>query len=278
MRGAVVDGARSAAAPRARHRPAARRAAGPPPPAPPPAAPAPPRRRHRRRHRPHRPRTAAPDRPAPPPRPATAPAPVEMDVTVRVLLPSELIELLDRRARPGARRDQDDHRRDADEDAGHRQQRAQLVRQHPADGEPRALPDVHGRHASAPGAAARGGGPSGPATRTSERSVPSRIRSTRLACCGDLLLVGDHDDRPAGGVEVVEQVQHVVGAGAVQRAGRLVGEQQHRVRDDRPRDRHPLLLAARELRRAVGRPGRPARPAPARPAPAAAARRAGRPA
>ena len=76
-----------------------------------------------------------------------------------------------------------------------------------------------------------------------------------LGVLGDLLLVGDHDERAARRVQVVEQVQHARGAGAVERAGGLVGQQQHRVRDDRARDRHALLLAARQLRRVVARPG-----------------------
>jgi hypothetical protein len=69
-----------------------------------------------------------------------------------------------------------------------------------------------------------------------------------------LLLVGDHDDRPAVRVQVGEQREDVVGAAAVERARRLVGEQEHRVRRDRAGDRHPLLLAARQLRRQVVHP------------------------
>ena len=68
---------------------------------------------------------------------------------------------------------------------------------------------------------------------------------------GDLGVVGDEDDRPAGGVELVEQ-RHDLGAGvAVEVAGRLVGEDQRRLRDERARDRDPLLLAARQLGRLV---------------------------
>ena len=74
----------------------------------------------------------------------------------------------------------------------------------------------------------------------------------------DIRFVGDHDDGAAVGVEVVEQRQHVGGAAAVERARRLIGQQQHRVGDDRPCDRHPLLLSARQLRGqvspAVGEP------------------------
>ena len=46
----------------------------------------------------------------------------------------------------------------------------------------------------------------------------------------------------------------------VEVAGRLVGEHDRRLRDQRPRDRDALLLAARELGRADGRAGRRGRP------------------
>ena len=52
-------------------------------------------------------------------------------------------------------------------------------------------------------------------------------------------------------VEFLQQ-RHDLQAGArVERAGRLVGEDQQRARDQRARDRHALLLAAGELRRLV---------------------------
>ncbi len=76
---------------------------------------------------------------------------------------------------------------------------------------------------------------------------PSRIRITRLACVGHLLLVGDDHDGPAFGVELVEQRQHLGRGPRVERAGRLVGQQQHRLGHDRPGDRDPLLLPAGEL-------------------------------
>ena len=103
---------------------------------------------------------------------------------------------------------------------------------------------------------------------------PSRIRSTRLAWAGDLVLVGDHHDGAAGRGQRVEQVQHVLGAVAVQGAGGLVGQQQHRLGGDRPGDGHPLLLAAGQLGRRVAQPvaetdqlQRGLRPRPALPGP-----------
>src|SRR5258708_3463814 len=65
-------------------------------------------------------------------------------------------------------------------------------------------------------------------------------------------IVRDHDDRLAEIlVQLVEQVQHVVGALAIEIAGRLVGDDDLRVVDDRARDGDALLLTARELPRIV---------------------------
>ena len=52
-------------------------------------------------------------------------------------------------------------------------------------------------------------------------------------------------------VELLEQVEDLVGALAVEIAGRLVGDDDLRVGDDGARDRHALLLAAGELARVV---------------------------
>ena len=61
-------------------------------------------------------------------------------------------------------------------------------------------------------------------------------------------VVGDHDDRLVElAVELLEQLEDLAGAGAVEVAGGLVGDEQVGVGHDRPRDRHALLLAAREL-------------------------------
>jgi len=59
-----------------------------------------------------------------------------------------------------------------------------------------------------------------------------------------------HDDGGPllGRQQVVESLLHDPLGLAVERAGRLVEEQDLRVFDDRPRDRDPLTLAARELR------------------------------
>src|SRR5487761_2096617 len=80
----------------------------------------------------------------------------------------------------------------------------------------------------------------------------------QAACLlGGLGVVGDHDDRlPDLVVEAREQPQDLLRGHPVEVAGRLVGDDQRRIGDQRPRDRDPLLLPARQLvgkvRRAVG--------------------------
>ena len=75
---------------------------------------------------------------------------------------------------------------------------------------------------------------------------------------GGARVVGDHHERAPAAVDGVAQQRQDLAAGAqVERAGRLVGEQQLGLADQRAGDRHALLLAARELRRAMARRGRP---------------------
>ena len=106
---------------------------------------------------------------------------------------------------------------------------------------------------------------------------PSRRWIWRLADRGDLGVVGDEHDRPAGGVELVEQ-GHDVGAGvAVEVAGRLVGEDERGLGDERPGDRDALLLAAGQLGRLVVEAIAHARAARARPSRAPRGRGATRP-
>ena len=93
-----------------------------------------------------------------------------------------------------------------------------------------------------------------------------------------LAVVRDHDDRRARAVQVAQQVHHRGAGAAVEVARRLVGQDQRRLADQRPRDRHPLALAARQLRRPVPQPVARGRRAPAPPRRAAAARATGTPA
>ena len=66
---------------------------------------------------------------------------------------------------------------------------------------------------------------------------------------GDALVVGDHDDRGAGGVQLLEQVEDGLPGGLVEVAGGLVGQHDRRSPDQGAGDRDPLPLPARDLGR-----------------------------
>ena len=68
-----------------------------------------------------------------------------------------------------------------------------------------------------------------------------------LAVAGDVELVGDHDDGDALVVEFLEHAHDLDGGPAVEVAGRLVGEEDRGVVDERAGDGDALLLAAGEL-------------------------------
>ena len=83
---------------------------------------------------------------------------------------------------------------------------------------------------------------------------------------GDVLVVGDHHDRGAGRMQLLEQREDGLPGGLVEVAGGLVGQDDRRLPDQGAGDRHPLPLADRDLGRvalAAGQRGRP-RPAPRR--------------
>ena len=132
---------------------------------------------------------------------------------------SESVDLVgDGLRRAGADGDEDDHRGDADHHAEHRERRAELVR----DDALRARCGALSRHLTrVPDHAVVDGVRRG--------SAPSRRRTTRARARGDLLLVGDHDDRPAGAVDAGRRSPCISGRDAVEVAGRLVGEDQRRV-------------------------------------------------
>ena len=75
-----------------------------------------------------------------------------------------------------------------------------------------------------------------------------------LGVLGDVVLVGDHDDRLAGVVELAEHLHDLVAGLGVEVAGGLVGQDDVGVVDQRAGDRDALLLAAGELGRAVVEP------------------------
>src|SRR6516164_7454561 len=63
--------------------------------------------------------------------------------------------------------------------------------------------------------------------------------------------MGDHDDGTTVAVKVFEQGQDLVAGPAIQRAGRLVGQDESRVIHHRTRNDDALLLASGELIRPV---------------------------
>jgi len=71
-----------------------------------------------------------------------------------------------------------------------------------------------------------------------------------LRALRDGLAMGDHDQsRPPLPVQPIEQVEHVRGVARVQVARWLVRQHERRLVDQRPRDRHALAFADRQLRR-----------------------------
>jgi hypothetical protein len=77
---------------------------------------------------------------------------------------------------------------------------------------------------------------------------PSRISMARMADVGRLGIVGDHRDRlPQPLVQVLEEAQDHPAVGGVEVPRGLVGEHDRRIVDEGPGDRHPLLLARRQV-------------------------------
>ena len=66
----------------------------------------------------------------------------------------------------------------------------------------------------------------------------------------------DHDDCVPHLVQPVKQPEHLFSARLIECTGRLVSEQQSRLPDKRPRDRHSLLLSSGEFTRLVVNPFR----------------------
>ena len=63
----------------------------------------------------------------------------------------------------------------------------------------------------------------------------------------DFGIVGDHHERYAGAVEVLDQLDDGVTAARVEIAGWFVGQDDRRITKDRSGNRHSLPFAAREL-------------------------------
>src|SRR5262245_9651936 len=64
---------------------------------------------------------------------------------------------------------------------------------------------------------------------------------------GDVPLVGDDNDGDSAGVHLLEQLHDLDRGLGVEHAGRLVRQEDLRPPHERPRNGHPLLLAARQL-------------------------------
>ena len=95
----------------------------------------------------------------------------------------------------------------------------------------------------------------------SETMWPSRQVMMRVAVFGDVALVRDEQHRDAAlAVQPLEDAHDLDAGARVEVAGRLVGQQDRRLRHERAGDRDALLLPARELVRvvigAVGQPDR----------------------
>ena len=92
----------------------------------------------------------------------------------------------------------------------------------------------------------------------SSTKAPSRIEISRSAVAATRESWVTITQRLPGRAQAVEQPEHVQGRGAVEVAGRLVGEHDERLVAERAGDRDPLTLAARERRGqmlgAVGEP------------------------
>ena len=72
-----------------------------------------------------------------------------------------------------------------------------------------------------------------------------------LGMAGHVHVVRDQNDGVAGGIQLFQDAQHFLAGVRVQRAGRLVGQDDLAAVHQRPRDADALLLAARQLAGAV---------------------------
>ena len=99
---------------------------------------------------------------------------------------------------------------------------------------------------------------------------PSTMRITRWQRPPHARVVrDDHERLQVRLVQLLNQVHDLAGVDAVQVAGRFVAPDDRRLVDQRPGDRHPLPLPARQLRRPVPRPVRQPHPRQRRLAPLA---------
>ena len=89
------------------------------------------------------------------------------------------------------------------------------------------------------------------------RLDPAISEADHLLAAGRYVrLVGDHHDRAARLVEGVEEIHDFDRSGRIKIAGRLISQNHMRVVNQRPGNRHPLLLATRQLIRPMPKPAR----------------------
>ena len=87
-----------------------------------------------------------------------------------------------------------------------------------------------------------------PVLRGVERKMAVRQFDAPVGLPRDVRIVRDHQNGVAGLVQLTEQIDHDLFVGFVQIAGRLVGQNQFRLIDQRARDSHTLLFASGKLR------------------------------
>src|ERR1035437_3760897 len=95
----------------------------------------------------------------------------------------------------------------------------------------------------------RGGGaaPVGAAHLVADQLAIVELDNALAQLIYDPVVVSGHHDRGSGAVDPVQQAHDLQARGRVEVARGLVGQQNRRLVDEGPRDRHPLLLASGEL-------------------------------
>ena len=161
--------------------------------------------------------------------------------------------------RPLAERRESDHRRDPHRHPGDRERGAQPVPPERPRGKRQQVEETHPTHHPASPRARRPSSALSPDARTPDALDRAVVHPNHaLRPLRDRGIVGDDDEGEPLRVHPLEQLHHLTRRGPVEVPGRLVGQQDRRVHHHRPRDRHPLTLAAGELVgpmvRAVGEP------------------------
>src|SRR4051794_3933162 len=95
------------------------------------------------------------------------------------------------------------------------------------------------------GGSRRGNATSGREAKLVVEDEPVTHPDDPVACRTDFGVMGDEEERLATlAIEAAEECEHVGSSRRIKVPGRLIAQHQLRSIDERPRDRHPLLLAA----------------------------------